>query len=54
VNTSTTVAIGDLMVTDVVSGTAIPDSSPLTGTVVGKATSLKDINNYVWVMVALN
>jgi cytoskeletal protein CcmA (bactofilin family) len=54
VDTVTTVGIGDLMTSDSVAGMCRPDSSPATGTVVGKATSVKDINNYVWVMVALN
>jgi hypothetical protein len=49
----TAVASGDMIVSDVRAGMAKADASPRVGSILGKATSAKDANNYVWVLITL-
>jgi len=49
----TAVASGDMIVSDAVAGKAKADAAPKVGSILGKATSAKDVNNYVWVLITL-
>jgi hypothetical protein len=49
----TAISSGDMIVSDVHAGEAKAVPNPKVGSILGKATSAKDVNNYVWVLITL-
>jgi hypothetical protein len=49
----TAVSSGDMIVSDSIAGKAKPDAAPTVGSVLGKATSAKDANNLIWILITL-
>jgi hypothetical protein len=47
----TAVASGDTIISDSVAGKAKPTATPAVSTALGKATSSKDVNNLIWVLI---
>jgi len=53
VDALTIVASGDMITSDTTLGKARPNNTPIVGSVLGKATSTKDANNLIWILITL-
>ena len=49
----TAIASGDMIVADNKDGLAKPEASPVVGSLLGKATSAKDADNLIWILITL-